>query len=83
MLVVPYNQQTFKIFDPYLDQPICDVHEALEEDVDLAVEAASAAFPAWSSLPAQERGAYLTKLTQLIQRDAQELAELDSVCMGK
>jgi len=62
---------------------ICAVHEALEEDVDLAVDAAQKAFPAWSNLNAYERAAPMFRLAQLIQSHAQELAELDSVCMGK
>jgi acyl-CoA reductase-like NAD-dependent aldehyde dehydrogenase len=62
---------------------ICDVHEAQQDDVDLAVDAAQKAFPRWRDLNAHERAAPMFKLAQLIQRDAQELAELDSICMGK
>jgi acyl-CoA reductase-like NAD-dependent aldehyde dehydrogenase len=59
------------------------VHEALQEDVDFAVDVAQKAFPRWSNLNAHERAAPMFRLAQLIQRDAQELAELDSLCMGK
>ena len=62
---------------------VCSVHEALKEDVDYAVDSALKAFPRWSSLNAHERAAPMFKLARLIQRDAQELAELDSICMGK
>ncbi|OCT51749.1 Aldehyde dehydrogenase, cytosolic 1 [Cladophialophora carrionii] len=75
--------KTFKISNPATDQEICDVHEASKEDVDLAVNAAEAAFPHWSSLAAHERAMCMFKFAQLVQRDAQQLAELDSVCMGK
>ncbi|KIW95305.1 uncharacterized protein Z519_03889 [Cladophialophora bantiana CBS 173.52] len=81
---VPGNQgKTFKVCNPYNDQEICIVHEATKEDVDLAVEAAEAAFPHWSNIAAHERAAYMFKFAQLVQREAQQLAELDSMCMGK
>ncbi len=73
----------FKVYNPYDGQEICEVDEALQEDVDAAVKAAEAAFPQWSDLAAHERAQYLFKFAQLVMRDAQELAELDSICMGK
>ncbi|EXJ58754.1 hypothetical protein A1O7_06184 [Cladophialophora yegresii CBS 114405] len=75
--------KTFKISNPATDQEICSVHEASKEDVDLAVDAAEAAFPHWSALAAHERAMCMFKFAQLVQRDAQQLAELDSMCMGK
>ena len=75
--------KTFKISNPCNEEVICEVHEASKEDVDRAVDAAEAAFPSWRSIAAHERAACLFKFAQLIQRDAQELAELDSICMGK
>jgi acyl-CoA reductase-like NAD-dependent aldehyde dehydrogenase len=32
--------KTFKVYNPVTEEPICDIHEALPEDVDLAVNAA-------------------------------------------
>lgn len=51
--------------------------------MDLAVDAAEAAFESWSDLAAHERAMYMFRFAQLVMRDAQELAELDSMCMGK
>ncbi|KAG0650381.1 Aldehyde dehydrogenase [Hyphodiscus hymeniophilus] len=62
---------------------ICQVHEALAEDVDLAVQASQNAFLAWSNIDAFQRAIPMAKLAQLILRDAQELAELDALAMGK
>ncbi|KEF58355.1 uncharacterized protein A1O9_06281 [Exophiala aquamarina CBS 119918] len=73
----------FKIYNPVNEEEICQVHEALSEDVDLAVNAAQRAFQPWSNLSANERAAPMFKLVQLIQRDAAELAHLDALCMGK
>ncbi|KIV78620.1 hypothetical protein PV11_06254 [Exophiala sideris] len=77
------QKKTFKIYNPLNEGEICEVHEALKDDVDLAVDAAASAFPHWSTIAAHERASYLFKFAQLVQRDVQELAELDSICMGK
>lgn len=73
----------FAISSPTNGETICDIHEALEEDVNLAVDAAQAAFEDWSSRNAGERAAFLTEFAQLVARDAEELAQLDAVAMGK
>ncbi|KAH8892190.1 aldehyde dehydrogenase [Thozetella sp. PMI_491] len=75
--------KTFKLFNPATEEEICSVHEASAEDVDAAVDAAQAAFLAWSELSAHERAAPMAKLSQLILRDAEALAELDAAAMGK
>lgn len=75
--------KTFTIYNPATEKPICEVAEATPEDVDLAVDAAARAFPEWSNMNAVQRAVPMQKLVQLIQRDADELARLDSICMGK
>lgn len=52
-------------------------------DVQLAVEAAQAAFPAWSTLLPEKRHAVLARLADLIDRDADALALAESVDQGK
>jgi aldehyde dehydrogenase (NAD+) len=81
--VTSKSAKTFKLFNPASEEELCDVHEASSEDVDLAVDAAEAAFPAWRDRAAHERAAFMFKFTQLVLRDAEELARLDSMCMGK
>ena len=73
----------FKLYSGVTGGEVCEVHEALKEDVDEAVDAAQHAFPRWSELSAFQRAIPMAKLSQLIIRDAQELAELDSLAMGK
>lgn len=54
------------------------------KDVDKAVAAARAAFEGpWSELPAAERGAFLYKLAELIDRDRELLASIDAADNGK
>ena len=51
-------------------------------DVDLAVQAAQRAFPAWSRMAAADRGRILLKLADLIEANAEELARLESLDTG-
>ncbi|HEV2320811.1 MAG TPA: aldehyde dehydrogenase [Gammaproteobacteria bacterium] len=53
------------------------------KDVDAAVAAAAKAFPAWSKLSGEERGRWLHKLAELIERDLEKLARAESVDNGK
>src|SRR5262252_2969390 len=52
-------------------------------DVDAAVTAAMAAFPAWSATPAVRRARILNKFRDLIERHQKELATLISEEHGK
>ena len=52
-------------------------------DVDLAVAAARAAFPAWSTLSAQERSNWLMKVSNAINTKLDELALAESKDNGK
>ena len=53
------------------------------EDVDEAVKAAAAAFPAWSLMPAPKRGEILFKVARLLAEHKEELARLMTREMGK
>jgi alpha-ketoglutaric semialdehyde dehydrogenase len=53
------------------------------DDVDRAVEAARAAYPAWSMLPAPKRGEILFKVARLLAEHKEELSRLMTREMGK
>lgn len=53
------------------------------QDVDRAVAAAAAAFPAWSALTVFDRCAHLERLVEAIERRAQELGRLLAIEQGK
>jgi hypothetical protein len=59
------------------------VPEASVEDVNTAVSAAQAAFPAWSALSPIGRGRPLKKMAELVLSHRDELAELDALSMGR
>lgn len=74
--------QTFTSVNPHDNKPIADVAMAGRADIDAAVAAASAAFPAWSGMAASERGRLLLRLADKIEENAEELARLESLDTG-
>ena len=54
-----------------------------EEDVEIAVEAASAAFPQWSAMPAAARAALLTKAAAAVESRVEDIAQDMTREMGK
>jgi aldehyde dehydrogenase (NAD+) len=69
---------TLDVVDPHDCSVVARVAEARAEDIDRAVAAATAAFPAWSAVPAAERGRLLLRLADAIEDHADELAHLES-----
>lgn len=75
--------KTFDVINPSTEKHSATVEEAGVEDVDDAVAAAKAAFPAWSELTAGVRGDYLNKLADALEKRLKELSYLDAISMGK
>ncbi|MDQ9022059.1 aldehyde dehydrogenase family protein [Acinetobacter sichuanensis] len=73
---------TIDVLNPANGELITKIAAAEAEDIDLAVEAAKNAFPAWSEMPAAERGRLLLKLADLIEENLEELAQLESLDTG-
>ncbi len=73
---------TFATLNPHDGSTLAEVAEAKAADVDLAVEAAGRAFPAWSRLAAAERGRLLLKLADAIEGELDALARLESLDTG-
>jgi aldehyde dehydrogenase (NAD+) len=75
---------TFETINPATEEVLAQVPEAGPEDVDRAVRAARAAFEGpWKKLSASDRGKLLWKLAELIDKNADELAELETRDNGK
>ena len=77
------SKQTFKTVNPATEAVICEVQSAGAADVDAAVAAARAAFPAWKLSNGCDRRDLLLKLASLIERDRDTLAKLESIDNGK
>ncbi|MFJ4291122.1 aldehyde dehydrogenase [Cupriavidus sp. NPDC089707] len=71
--------------NPFDGQPWVQIARGTAEDADAAVDAAHAAFrnPAWAGLTPTQRGKLLARVADLIERDAQHLAELETRDNGK
>ncbi|MGB8327794.1 MAG: CoA-acylating methylmalonate-semialdehyde dehydrogenase [Steroidobacteraceae bacterium] len=71
------------LFNPTLGREIRQVCLASASDVDAAVQAATAALPAWSRTPALRRARVLFRFKDLLERNAKSLAQLISEEHGK
>ena len=75
-------RERIPILNPHDNSVITEVAEARRADVDLAVAAARKAFPAWSRMPAMDRGRLLLRLADAIEVNAEALAQLESIDTG-
>ena len=71
------------VLNPCTGEALCEVREASADQLRLAVDAASAAFPAWAALTPRERSVYLFKIADAIEAHGDELAMLESLNCGK
>ncbi|NMM27364.1 MAG: aldehyde dehydrogenase family protein [Glaciimonas sp.] len=74
-----------EVINPARDEVIARVPNGGKAEVDAAVQAARAQFDGgtWSKLSGTERGALILKLADLVERDADRLATLDALCIGR
>ena len=82
-LVEPVSGSYFDNFNPALGEPYSMVPDSNEKDVELAVQAAEAAFPKWSVTPVEERSKILFKLAGLIEKNLDKFALAESIDNGK
>ena len=77
--------KTFPTFNPATGEVLAMVAEGNREDINLAVKAARAAFETgpWSKISHSERGRLMWKLADLIEENAEEFAQLESLDNGK
>ncbi|MEL7466219.1 MAG: aminobutyraldehyde dehydrogenase [Pseudomonadota bacterium] len=71
------------VVNPADETEIAKVAEASPEQVDAAVAASAEAFETWSATPPAERAAALLALADAIEAHQDELAELESLDVGK
>ena len=81
------GSKTFNTINPATEEVLAEITEASPADVDRAVEAARRAFQdrngPWRKLSASERGRLIWKLADLIEKNIEELAELETLDNGK
>jgi len=80
--VLPEQEQTLEVINPATEQAMGIISLGSKADVDKAVAAARAAFPAWSQTTREERIAYLEAIIQGYQARLGDLATAISQEMG-
>jgi acyl-CoA reductase-like NAD-dependent aldehyde dehydrogenase len=75
--------ETVPTIDPATNRTIVEVAAAQAEDVDRAVRAARAAFPAWRDLAPDRRARILLRVAELIEAEREHLARIESHDVGK
>ena len=73
---------TFESLNPHDGSVLARVARAGPADIDRAVDAAEAAFPAWARTQASARGRLLLRLADLIEGAADELATIETLDTG-
>jgi betaine-aldehyde dehydrogenase len=69
-------REMITVLSPATRKPIATVPRGGAEDIDTAVKAATAAFPAWSHIPPRDRGRILTRIADIIESRVEELAKI-------
>jgi phenylacetaldehyde dehydrogenase len=77
--------ETFPTYNPATGEVICEVAAGDKSDIDRAVKAARAAFESgpWRSMTPSDRGKLLWKLGDLLEKNLEEFARLESLDNGK
>jgi betaine-aldehyde dehydrogenase len=78
--------ERFDVFDPSTGEVIATAPQSTEPDADAAVAAARRTFDDghwWPGTPARERGRILLRAADIVRRDHEHLAQLESLDSGK
>lgn len=70
------------VIDPSTEEPCAVISMGTEADANAAVAAAKAAFPAWMATPVAERIGYVSKLIEIYEARADDMAAAMSTEMG-
>jgi aldehyde dehydrogenase (NAD+) len=77
-------KETYVTIDPSSEEPLAEVGQATDEEVQLAVRAAREAYDnGWSALAGSERAKYLFRIARILQERSREFAVLESLNGGK
>ncbi|WP_159981768.1 MULTISPECIES: aldehyde dehydrogenase [unclassified Novosphingobium] len=78
------RNEPIEVLNPATAQPIGTIASGDTDDIDRAVAAARRAFenPSWAKMPAAERERMLLRLADLIERDGDEIAAIETLDNG-
>lgn len=77
------GDNTMPVVNPATEEVISDCPRASEAQLNDAVAAAKAAFPAWAATPIEQRKEVVLKMADIVEANAQELAQLLTEEQGK
>jgi aldehyde dehydrogenase (NAD+) len=78
------EKKRFEVINPTTEEVICSVCEATEKDVDIAVKAARKTFEdTWRQTSPGQRGKYMLRLADLIEKNIDLLAAVETLDNGK
>lgn len=79
----PVKGEYFSNVSPIDGKAFTQAARGTKEDIDAALDAAHAAFPAWSKTPAATRSNLLLKIAQVIEDNLEYLAVVETIDNGK
>jgi len=82
-LIEPGSRMYIDNYNPATGKVYSFIPDSDEMDVQLAVDAALAAYPKWSVTPKEERSRIMLKIAELIEKNAERLAIAESMDNGK
>lgn len=82
-LSAPCSENYLDNYDPSRGKVYSQIPDSDARDVELAYQAAYAAFPAWSNMAKEERSKILLRLSALIEENLDALAHAESLDNGK
>jgi acyl-CoA reductase-like NAD-dependent aldehyde dehydrogenase len=77
------DKATIKSYNPATGELLAEIADASNQDVDDAVKAAQEAFKTWGKTTPTERAAILNKIADVIDKNAEYLATIESMDNGK
>lgn len=81
--VEPDIDRTIPVYSPLTGQVLAEVADATAEQATAAISAAEAAFDSWRTTSGAERARLMHRLADLLEREADSLARLESADNGK
>jgi aldehyde dehydrogenase len=81
--VAPVKGQYFENVSPVTGKPFCEIARSTAEDIELALDAAHAAAPAWGKTSVTERADILLKIAQRMEDNLEALAVIETWENGK
>jgi aldehyde dehydrogenase len=81
--VPPVKGQYFENVSPVNGKPFCEVARSTAEDIELALDAAHAAAPAWGKTPVATRADILNKVADRLEQNLELLAVAETWDNGK